>query len=165
MSMMDLLQQSNERASEAIMQFAQLYPARTAGLLTRKLDELQAGAREALGLAGVIPVVLLRIAIGLAIFAALTAGVLWATLGSAAVMAGGPHVLFGLPPNMNSLPLGVLMALGNAVLTVAALGYLMHLVLPAPEARDVFGSAHFGADRDAAARAGLRRGRKDWKWP
>jgi hypothetical protein len=165
MSMIDHLVQSNQRAGELIMQFAGLYPARTAGLLARKLDELQAAVRGRLGLAGVIPVVLLRIGLAISLFAFLLAGVFWATLGSALVLAAGPSAVFGFPGNTTTyLPLGVLMGVANALLTIAALGYVVHLFVPPAAPRDPFGRAHFTTDRGAAERSGLR-GAGNWRWP
>ena len=164
MSLMDDMARSVEDASKAIDQVTRMFPERTAGILTRKLQDLERVSWERLGLAGVVVVLPARLAFGVLLAVALIGGLYASTFGSAAVMAAGPSVVFGMSPLVpgDYLMIGILMAAVNSTVMIFAAAYILHLVWRREE-RTVFGSARWNDDWSAANRAGLR-SRQD-KWP
>jgi hypothetical protein len=86
MSFLDQFNQANQTAATSITQLATMFPAQSAGLMPRRLKAMQARARARWGLAGYLAAGLLRLIAGLVLACVFMAGMLWATVGSFALI-------------------------------------------------------------------------------
>ena len=136
-------------------EFSNLYGTDTQGWIAKPLKRMSEELRAELGLFGQLIGGVISTAVCLAIWAIATAMLFWATLGSMLVLVTVPEMLFGrFNPPTNAIPVGVVFAIPNALITVAAMGFIIH-GFAQPAGRSVYGNAHFADEKQAAKAAGL----------
>lgn len=155
MSGQDHLGEAINAVMHHAQEFSKLYGTDTQGWIANPLKRLGEELRAELGLFGQLIGGVISTAVCLGIWAIATAMLFWATLGSMLVLVTVPEMLFGrFNPPMNALPVGIIFAILNALITVAAMGFIFH-GFAQPSGRSVYGNAHFADEKQAAKAAGL----------